>query len=68
MDDGYLQKVKLELELEELLGKQDFLKKGYDEVCVHSKQLTLVNLLLVQDFITVFEIFFHHHGQWKRSS
>lgn len=33
MDDGYLQKVKLELELEELLSELDFLKKGYEEVC-----------------------------------
>ncbi|XP_042565318.1 keratin, type II cytoskeletal 8-like [Clupea harengus] len=31
VDDGYLQKVKLELELEELLSELEFLKKGYEE-------------------------------------
>ncbi|XP_076118922.1 keratin, type II cytoskeletal 8-like [Alosa pseudoharengus] len=31
VDDAYLQKVQLEMEMEELLGELDFLKKGYEE-------------------------------------
>ncbi|KPP63207.1 keratin type IIs-like, partial [Scleropages formosus] len=46
VDDNYLNKLGLEVQLEELMSKLDFLRRGYDEVCLGFSQV-MFSLLAV---------------------